>query len=62
MEDDCQAIVQYSTLLGVLLSGPDGESALDGAHRLMADIRERAINLRQRHDAATQIVYRLAKP
>lgn len=60
MDDDCNAIFQYSSLLGVLMAGPDAETAMDGMHRLMLDIRTRADNLRRLHDDATQAVQRLA--
>ena len=60
--DDCNAIFQYSSLLGALMAGPDAETAMDGMHRLILDIRARADNLRRLHDDATQAVQRLANP
>jgi hypothetical protein len=62
MDDDCTAIFEYSSLLGVLMAGPDAETAMDGTHQLMLDIRARADNLRRLHDDATQAVQRLANP
>jgi hypothetical protein len=62
MEDDSLSIFQYSTLLGVLTAGPDADSAIDGIHRLMLEIREHAENLIRQREAAVEIVQRLANP
>jgi len=62
MEDDAAAVFQYSSLLGVLLAGPDADTAIDGMHRLMLEIRQHADNLRMKQDEAWQIVKRLANP
>jgi hypothetical protein len=62
MEDDCLATFEYAGLLSVLSAGPDAETAMDGIHRLMLEIRERANNLRMKQDEAWQIVKRLANP
>jgi len=62
MEDDCAAVFDYSSLLGVLLAGPDADTAIDGMHRLMLEIRQHADNLRMKQDEAWQIVKRLANP
>lgn len=62
MEDKCKAIHDYSTLLGVLLAGPDADTALDGMHRICSEIRGLADDLRAYHDDASQAVQRLAKP
>jgi hypothetical protein len=62
MKDDAAAVFQYSSLLGVLLAGPDADTAIDGMHRLMLEIRQHADNLRMKQDEAWQIVKRLANP
>jgi hypothetical protein len=42
--------------------GPDADTAIDGMHRLMLEIRQHADNLRMKQDEAWQIVKRLANP
>jgi hypothetical protein len=46
----------------VLTAGPDAETAIDGIHRLMFEIRDRAENLKKQWEASAQIVERLANP
>jgi hypothetical protein len=62
MDDHIRAVFDYASLLGVLLAGSDAETAIDGMHRLMLEIRASADDLRTFHDDATQAVKRLAKP
>jgi hypothetical protein len=40
-------IFDYASLLGVLLAGPDADTALDGMHRLVLQIRVSAEQLRE---------------
>lgn len=35
MEEHCQAVSEYSQMLGVLTAGEDAECAMDGIHRLV---------------------------
>jgi hypothetical protein len=42
-----EEIFDIVSLLGVLLAGPDADSAIDGMHRLTLIIRERADHLRK---------------
>jgi hypothetical protein len=62
MENDSLAIIEYAGLLAVLTAGPDAETAIDGIHRLMFEIRDHAENLKKQLDASAQIVKRLANP
>ncbi|MDN4982289.1 hypothetical protein QY049_03505 [Bradyrhizobium sp. WYCCWR 13022] len=41
-----KAILNYSTLLGVLLAGPDAETAVDGMHQLMLEVTDLARTLK----------------
>ena len=45
--DIANEIFDLSSLLGVVLAGPDADSAIDGMHQLALHIRERAIALRE---------------
>jgi hypothetical protein len=62
MEDDSLAVVQYVGLLAVLTAGPDAETAMDGIHRLMLEIRDHADNLRKKQEDAWKIMKCLANP
>jgi hypothetical protein len=62
MENHCEAVYEYAGLLSVLMAGPDAETAMEGMHRLMLEIRGRADDLRTFHDDATRAVHRLANP
>jgi hypothetical protein len=62
MENDSLAAFEYAGLLSVLTASPDAECAMDGIHRLMLEIRDRANNLRMKQDEAWQIYKRLANP
>jgi hypothetical protein len=62
MENDSLSVIQYATLLTVLTSGPDAETAIDGIHRLMFEIRDHGENLYKQYDAAREIVKRLSNP
>ena len=42
-----EEIFDLVSLLGVLLAGPDSDTAIDGMHRLTLIIRERADDLRK---------------
>jgi hypothetical protein len=41
-------IFDFATLLGVLLAGPDADTALDGMRRVVSEIRERAAQLQEK--------------
>jgi hypothetical protein len=56
------SIIQCATLLTVLTSGPDAETAMDGIHRLMFEIRDHGENLKKQYEAAHQIMKRLSNP
>lgn len=40
-------IFDWASLLGVILAGPDADSAIDGMHRLVLLIRSNADELRE---------------
>jgi hypothetical protein len=42
-----EEIFDLASLLGVVLAGPDPDSALDGMHRVVLEIRERAAMLQK---------------
>jgi hypothetical protein len=56
MESDIYAIIQYSTLLGVLTAGPDAETPMDGIHRVMQEIRDHGLALQNTFNAACEII------
>jgi hypothetical protein len=62
MANECEAIHDYATLLGVVLAGPDADTAMEGMRRIALIIRGMADDLRSYHDDAMQAVQRLAKP
>ena len=62
MESEIATIHDYATMLGVLLTSPDADTATEGMRRLMVNIRGMADDLRAYHDEATQAVQRLARP
>jgi hypothetical protein len=43
----CSPRLRFCNLLGVFLAGPDAETAIDGMHRVVITIRERAAVLRE---------------
>jgi hypothetical protein len=62
MENDSLSVIQYATLLTVLTSGPDAETAMDGIHCLMFEIRDHGENLEKQYEAAHQVVEALIQP
>jgi hypothetical protein len=62
MENDSLSVIQYATLLTVLTSARYAETAMDGIHRLMFEIRDHGENLNKQYEAARQIVKRLSNP
>lgn len=47
-ESDIEDIVALTELLVVMLAQPDAETAIDGMHRLMGIIADKARDLRER--------------
>jgi hypothetical protein len=62
MENDYLSIIQYAGLLSVLTAGPDAETAIDGIHRLMFEIRDHAAAIGKQHEAIWRIVKCLDDP
>jgi len=45
--DLAHEIFDLASLLGVVLAGPDADTAIDGMHRVVLEIRARAEQLRE---------------
>jgi hypothetical protein len=60
MDEICSTVFDYTSLLGVLLAGPDAETVIDGMHRLVLEMRAKADDFRDCHDSATRALNQLA--
>jgi hypothetical protein len=54
IQTDYDMILDYSNLLAVLLSSEDAESALEGAHRIVIEIKASASSIAHLHAHAVQ--------
>jgi hypothetical protein len=61
IENDSLAIIEYAGLLVVLTAGPDAETAIDGIHRLMYEIKDHAENIKKQWEAARLPVNKMAE-
>jgi hypothetical protein len=49
IEEEASAIYELATLVGVLTAGPDADTAIEGIRLIMADIRNRAADIKGRY-------------
>jgi hypothetical protein len=61
IENDSLAIIEYAGLLVVLTAGPDAETAIDGIHRLMFEIRDHAENIKKQWEELGRLAGQIAK-